>query len=725
MNKNPMKKIRWRPYLLFAVLLIMANCGHDPYYYRVVSIEGVPETGEVETPLVLTGTVRPAFASYKDIVWSVKDAGTTEASLSGNILNAAAVGTVTITAVITEGKAEGKDYTQDFLVNIVYNGPPVIPAYYDVIFESNGGNTPASQRVEGGACATRPDDPEKTGFSFDDWYSDSDLTKVYDFNTPVTGNITLYAKWVKLIYNIAIEVTGPGKGETPDTTAAISASAESGDSYTLSAVSWSPAHNPFLGGTRYMAAVTVTAKTDSKFAESLTAEINGYTAAISGRTDTSVTISYTFAQTLAKAIKAISLETQPSTLAYTHGDTLDLSGLSVKLTLEDDTTEIVDLADFESKTISSDPADGDTLSHTAHDNKPVTVSIGGHHVNTADLTVNKATPAISFPTAEAITYGDKLSQSELKGGSTLYGYFAWQDGATVPPVNNIGYLVDFTPYDASNYDYTSINGWNGEKVIRSVYVTVYKAHGADVGTPIVAPDASSLSVIVTPLSQPASGQTVEYAKNTTTATPESGWQDGTTFSGLSLDTTYYFFARSKANVNYNAGTAKISATSITFHNVTFKIDDGRTVLVQNVLSGGKATEPPDPTGYIYDGWYKEAYVNKWNFNSDTVTGSITLYAKRLFTYGLTLTFEEIEQAPTISIPVISRTGANRTTTVSVENPSQYDSITWFIQTYGISETGSSIELNSKDFMVGKHYITLEVRKNDVPYGRTITFEVVK
>ena len=112
--------------LLLAVLFFaMAGCGsHDSFYIRVAFIEGVPETGTVGTPLTLTATVRPAFANNNAIVWTVEDAGTTGASISGNILNAAADGIVTIRAIIANGIAEGKEYTQDF--EIVFTAPKVI-----------------------------------------------------------------------------------------------------------------------------------------------------------------------------------------------------------------------------------------------------------------------------------------------------------------------------------------------------------------------------------------------------------------------------------------------------------------------------------------------------------------------------------------------------------------------------------------------------------------------
>ncbi|KAB7790641.1 Ig-like domain-containing protein [Bifidobacterium leontopitheci] len=66
---------------------------------------------------------------------------------------------------------------------------------YTVTFNSNGGSTVASQTVESGSKATKPADPTKAGFTFGGWYKDAALKTLYDFNTAVTANITLYAKW--------------------------------------------------------------------------------------------------------------------------------------------------------------------------------------------------------------------------------------------------------------------------------------------------------------------------------------------------------------------------------------------------------------------------------------------------------------------------------------------------------------------------------------------------
>ncbi|WP_243394316.1 Ig-like domain-containing protein [Bifidobacterium parmae] len=66
---------------------------------------------------------------------------------------------------------------------------------YTVTFDSNGGSAVATQTVDSGSVATSPTAPTRSGYTFGGWYSDAKLTTKYDFNSGVTGNITLYAKW--------------------------------------------------------------------------------------------------------------------------------------------------------------------------------------------------------------------------------------------------------------------------------------------------------------------------------------------------------------------------------------------------------------------------------------------------------------------------------------------------------------------------------------------------
>ena len=51
--------------------------------------------------------------------------------------------------------------------------------------------------VEDGQAVAAPADPTCEGYTFQGWYSDTDLTQEWDFATPVTEDMTLWAKWEK------------------------------------------------------------------------------------------------------------------------------------------------------------------------------------------------------------------------------------------------------------------------------------------------------------------------------------------------------------------------------------------------------------------------------------------------------------------------------------------------------------------------------------------------
>lgn len=66
---------------------------------------------------------------------------------------------------------------------------------YTVTFDSNGGSAVSSASVASGSKVTKPADPTKAGYTFVNWYKDENCTEAWNFDDPVTGDITLYAKW--------------------------------------------------------------------------------------------------------------------------------------------------------------------------------------------------------------------------------------------------------------------------------------------------------------------------------------------------------------------------------------------------------------------------------------------------------------------------------------------------------------------------------------------------
>ena len=91
------------------------------------------------------------------------------------------------------------------------------PTHYTVTFDANGhGTAPAAQNVESGKTATKPADPSETGWTFGGWYQDKTCNVAFDFSTPITGAITLYAKWTKnggetpTYYTVTFDANGHG-----------------------------------------------------------------------------------------------------------------------------------------------------------------------------------------------------------------------------------------------------------------------------------------------------------------------------------------------------------------------------------------------------------------------------------------------------------------------------------------------------------------------------------
>jgi hypothetical protein len=86
-------------------------------FVPVTGIINVPSLGTVGTPHTLTGTVTPENATNKTIVWTIENAGSTGATISGNQLRATSAGGVVIRATIRNGRAPGSDWAGTATIN--------------------------------------------------------------------------------------------------------------------------------------------------------------------------------------------------------------------------------------------------------------------------------------------------------------------------------------------------------------------------------------------------------------------------------------------------------------------------------------------------------------------------------------------------------------------------------------------------------------------------------
>ena len=86
--------------------------------------------------------------------------------------------------------------TGDITLYAVWEDVPVTE--YTVTFDAKGhGTAPATETVEDGGMATMPSSLTESGWIFGGWYTDAGCTNAFDFTTPITGSITLFAKWTK------------------------------------------------------------------------------------------------------------------------------------------------------------------------------------------------------------------------------------------------------------------------------------------------------------------------------------------------------------------------------------------------------------------------------------------------------------------------------------------------------------------------------------------------
>ena len=116
------------------------------------------------------GTTKEAPVTWNEIDWSKQKAG--KVKVSGT--------------AISDGKKVPA--TAEVTVN---------PQELTITFDANGGSAVASQSVRYGSKATQPTDPTRTGHTFQGWYTARSGGSKYDFNQTVTGDVTLYARWVK------------------------------------------------------------------------------------------------------------------------------------------------------------------------------------------------------------------------------------------------------------------------------------------------------------------------------------------------------------------------------------------------------------------------------------------------------------------------------------------------------------------------------------------------
>lgn len=121
----------------------------------------------------------------------------------------------------------------------------------------------------------------------------------------------------------------------------------------------------------------------------------------------------------------------------------------------------------------------------------------------------------------------------------------------------------------------------------------------------------------------------QVPQNTVIAEPNTPTRSGFSFAGWYTDTSF--------GTKWNFATQTVQKETTLYakwtanqYTVTFDSQGGSPVSPATVLYGSLVTAPANPTrtGYEFGGWYQDAKAtNAWNFATDKVNGSLTLYAK--------------------------------------------------------------------------------------------------
>ena len=328
---------------------------------------------------------------------------------------------------------------------------------------------------------------------------------------------------------------------------------------------------------------------------------------------------------------------------YVHVTHIALSQTSLNLTIGDTETltAIITPGNAENKTVtwsSSAPAvatvsAGGLVTAVADGNAIITVRTNDGGITAAcTVTVQTANVAVTGVTLSQtslnLTIGatETLTATIAPIGATNKTVTWSSSNSDVATVNDSGIVTAVTVGSAT----ITVRTEDGNKTATCV-VTVTKVTGAAVTTPTVSGSPTSNSITVNAVTlATATGQSIEYAISTASdGTGLSAYQSGTTFTGLNSGTTYYVYARSVSNENYNAGATNVSAAIKTAVTVTFNSNDGTNVSPQTITAGSVATRPTNPsrTDYFFDYWYENSELTTpYNF-STPVSANITLYAK--------------------------------------------------------------------------------------------------
>ena len=157
-------------------------------------------TSDITLPSATANGAKVTWKSSNEAVLTSAGKVTRPSSTAGD---AAVELTATVT-VVGDGAVRDQIQRKTFSVTVLKEDS----SYYAVKFNSNGGTAISDVVVVLNGKAQKPKDPTRKGYVFDGWYLGN--TK-YNFNTPVTSDITLTAHWKTATYTVKFDSNGGSK----------------------------------------------------------------------------------------------------------------------------------------------------------------------------------------------------------------------------------------------------------------------------------------------------------------------------------------------------------------------------------------------------------------------------------------------------------------------------------------------------------------------------------
>jgi uncharacterized repeat protein (TIGR02543 family) len=495
-------------------------------------------------------------------------------------------------------------------------------ASYTVTFDSKEGSSVESQVVAHGEKVEAPDpSPTRTGYTFEAWCSDEDLTTAWNFDNEITSNTTLYAKWEIKHYTVTFETYG-GSNVSDKVVDSLGTVAE-------------PTPPPTRTGYTFEGWYSNEAFTNAwNFTNKITSDTTLYAKWKIITYDVAFE-TYNGSDVDTQHVDYLHLVKKPATptrAGYTFVDWYS------------DTT-FNNVWDFSADKITSDTT---LYAKWSVNTYTVTFMSNGSNVDVqyiqfGDTVAEPAAPALTGYTFEgwykstAFTNAWDFSTDKVTSDTTLYAKwdintytvtFDSNGGSSVGEqvVDSLGTVLEPTPPPTRDgyifagwYKNSSFSeAWNFAGDVVTANTTLYANW--------IAESATTYMVTFVSNGDTVSSQTVAENGKVAQVTPPA--RTGYTFVDWYSDDEFenvWDFSADKIT----SDTTLYAKWEINSYTVTF-MSNGSNVGEQYIQFGDTVAAPPAPTraGHTFEGWYSDAAFNAaWNFSADKVTSDTTLYAK--------------------------------------------------------------------------------------------------